>query len=102
MAKHDRITVTTTTGQTVQLIARGSGATVEFTVDRVFVVIAERRADKNQTIVREARVAIGAVVTIVTDRTTDDPPAPRAKVIHPERLRSRREHVNPDEQDESP
>ena len=80
MAKHDRITVVTDQGQTIAIVASGAGWTVDFKVDRDWVTVAEYNAAQRPDVVREARVAVGHVVSVTRDRHT-----PERKAIRPRR-----------------
>ena len=71
MAKHDRITIRVATGPDIVMVARGSGFTVALKTDRDWVTIEELNGARRPEPVREARVAVGSVVSIVRDRVGD-------------------------------
>lgn len=72
MAKHDRITVVTDQGQTIAIVASGAGWTVDFKVDRDWVTVSELNAGHRPDVVREAKVAVGHVVSVTRDRYTPE------------------------------
>ena len=85
MAKHDRITIHLQDAPPVTLVARGAGATVDFETGREWTTATEMNAGSPPKVIREAKVRTGAVLSIVRDRTTDDPApaAPRKRTPRP-------------------
>lgn len=73
MAKHDRITVHLHEAPPVVMVARGAGGEVDFETGREWTTVTELNNGRPRQMVREAKVATGSVISIVRDRTTDDP-----------------------------
>ena len=74
MALRDRVTVTTKSGQTIEVVATKVGATVGYSTNRDWVEIFAEGNDAHHTRLKEAKVAASEVVAIVRD-VQPKPPA---------------------------
>ena len=79
MAKHDRITVVIRDAPPIVMVARGSGGSVAFRLEREWCTVEELNGAARPQVIREARVAIGSLVSVLRDRATDDPKHQAAK-----------------------
>jgi hypothetical protein len=73
MAKNDRVTVRLTDASTIDVIARGSGASVDFKTDREWLTVEELNGARRPEPIRTVKVAVGSVAAIIRDRVGDRP-----------------------------
>lgn len=67
MARGDRVTITTKTGQTLEVVATTVGSSIDLNVQRDWVTATAERSDKERSEIKKIQVASPEVVAITKD-----------------------------------